>query len=113
LNGVWEKGSNCRVVPDEPALRFPGGFKATVRFACDLSKIGERSNHANLFCKGRSSASWACRRAAAKFRQWHIIVDNTIMCHFFWLLLMAHYSCFFDNVQTKYVFPTRRTGFLI
>ena len=47
------EGENCRVVPDEPALRFPGGFKATVRFACDLGKVGKKSRFANLVTKGR------------------------------------------------------------
>ncbi len=44
--------TNRRIVPDAPELRFPEGFKATVRFACDLDKIG-RSRFANLFTKGR------------------------------------------------------------
>ena len=49
---VGDSGECRRVVPDTPELRFPDGFKATVRFACDLSKIDARSAHANLFCKG-------------------------------------------------------------
>ena len=55
-----EEGDCRRVVADAPELRFPGGFKATVRFACDLSKIGERSNHANLFCKGHDFHDGYC-----------------------------------------------------
>ena len=55
-----DAGECSRVVPDEPALRFPDGFKATVRFACDLSKIAERSGHANLFCKGRDFHDGYC-----------------------------------------------------
>ncbi len=47
-------------VPHDPAYAFPGGFKATVRFACDLDKIGERSNHANLFCKGNNFQDGYC-----------------------------------------------------
>ena len=39
-------------VPHNPALSFPDGFKATVRFSVDLDRIDERSNFANLFCKG-------------------------------------------------------------
>ncbi|MDD4621868.1 MAG: sialidase family protein, partial [Kiritimatiellae bacterium] len=50
---IKEEGPCQLVVPDEAALRFPEGFKATVKFACDLDKIGERSNHANLFTKGK------------------------------------------------------------
>ena len=55
-----ETGECHRVVSDSSELRFPGGFKATVRFACDLSKIGERSNHANLFCKGKGFHDGYC-----------------------------------------------------
>ncbi len=55
-----DAGECSRVVPDRPELRFPDGFKATVRFACDLSKIGERSGHANLFCKGRDFHDGYC-----------------------------------------------------
>jgi len=40
-------------LPHDPAYLFPDGFKATVKFACDLDKIDERSNHANLFTKGK------------------------------------------------------------
>jgi sialidase-1 len=47
-------------VPHDPAYSFPGGFKATVRFACDLDKIGERSGHANLFCKGNNYHNGYC-----------------------------------------------------
>ncbi|MDD4621869.1 MAG: exo-alpha-sialidase [Kiritimatiellae bacterium] len=47
-------------VPHDPAYAFPGGFEATVRFACDLDKIGERSNHANLFCKGNNFQDGYC-----------------------------------------------------
>ncbi len=47
-------------LPHDPAYSFPGGFKATVRFACDLDKIGERSNHANLFCKGNDFLDGYC-----------------------------------------------------
>lgn len=46
-------GTNCNLrVPHDAALDFPGGFKATVRFACDLEKIG-KSRFANLVTKGR------------------------------------------------------------
>ena len=61
LEWTIPSAGECRsVVKDEPALRFPDGFKATVRFACDLSKIGERSNHANLFCKGKGFHDGYC-----------------------------------------------------
>ena len=46
-------GTNCNLrVPHDAALDFPGGFKATVRFACDLEKIGKKSRFANLVTKG-------------------------------------------------------------
>lgn len=45
------KDPACRSPPD-PALAFPDGFKATVRFSCDLSKIDRRSRFGNLFCRG-------------------------------------------------------------
>ena len=47
-------------LPHDPAYAFPGGFKATVRFACDLSKIGKQANHANLFCKGNNFRDGYC-----------------------------------------------------
>ncbi|HNX34649.1 MAG TPA: sialidase family protein [Kiritimatiellia bacterium] len=54
-------GETCqRVIPDEPALRFQGGFKATVQFACEREKIDARANHANLFCKGRDFLDGYC-----------------------------------------------------
>lgn len=47
-------GTNCNLrVPHDAVLDFPGGFKATVRFACDLEKIGKKSRFANLVTKGR------------------------------------------------------------
>lgn len=49
---VGDSGECRRVVPDSPTLRFPEGFKATVRFSCDLDRVDARSRHANLFCKG-------------------------------------------------------------
>ena len=39
-------------VPHQDELNFPHGFKATIRFACDLSAIG-RVRFANLVTKGR------------------------------------------------------------
>ena len=47
-------GTNCNLrVPHDATLDFPDGFKATVRFACDLEKIGKKSHFANLVTKGR------------------------------------------------------------
>ena len=40
-------------MPHDPALNYPDGFKATVRFSCDLEKIGKKSHFANLVTKGR------------------------------------------------------------
>ncbi|HQQ92096.1 MAG TPA: hypothetical protein PLU38_09550 [Kiritimatiellia bacterium] len=40
------------VFPPDPALAFPDGFKATVRFSCDLGKIDRRTRFGNLFCRG-------------------------------------------------------------
>lgn len=46
-------------VPHDPALNFPDGFKATVRFACDLGKIG-RARFSNLVTKGKTfSDGWS------------------------------------------------------
>ena len=47
-------------VPHEPALAFPGGFKATVKFSVDLDRISARSNFANLFCKGNDFLDGYC-----------------------------------------------------
>ena len=47
-------------IPHDAAYAFPGGFKATVRFACDLGKISARPNHANLFCKGNDFQDGYC-----------------------------------------------------
>lgn len=47
-------------IPHDAKYSFPQGFKATVRFACDLEKIGARSNHANLFCKGNDFLDGYC-----------------------------------------------------
>ena len=50
----FPSGTNCNLrVPHDAALNFPDGFKATVRFACDLDKIGKKSRFANLVTKGR------------------------------------------------------------
>lgn len=49
-----------KVVPDTPGLRFPHGFKATVRFSVDLNKINPRSQFANLFCKGKNFHDGYC-----------------------------------------------------
>lgn len=49
---IGDSGECRRTVQDSPSLRFPDGFKATVRFACNLDMIDARSRHANLFCKG-------------------------------------------------------------
>lgn len=57
---VGTSGECSRIVSDKPALRFPGGFKATVRFSCDLDKIDVRSRHANLFCKGNDFNAGYC-----------------------------------------------------
>jgi len=40
------------VFPPDQALAFPDGFKATVRFSCDLGKIDRRTRFGNLFCRG-------------------------------------------------------------
>ena len=50
----FPEGSPCKLsVPHDPALNYPDGFKATVRFSCDLEKIGKKSHFANLVTKGR------------------------------------------------------------
>ena len=51
---TFPEGEPCNLrVPHDPALDFPDGFKATVRFSCDLEKIGKKSRFANLVTKGR------------------------------------------------------------
>ena len=51
---TFPEGAPCNLrVPHDPALDFPDGFKATVRFSCDLEKIGKKSRFANLVTKGR------------------------------------------------------------
>lgn len=47
-------------MPDSPELRFPDGFKATVKFSVDLAKVNAKSNFANLFCKGSNFHSGYC-----------------------------------------------------
>ena len=50
----FPEGSPCKLrMPHDPALNYPDGFKATVRFSCDLEKIGKKSHFANLVTKGR------------------------------------------------------------
>jgi len=40
-------------VPDEPELNYPDGLVATVRFACDFSRLGgKKGTYCNLFTKG-------------------------------------------------------------
>ena len=54
--GEWTfpEGAACKLrVPHDPTLNYPDGFKATVRFSCDLEKIGKKSHFANLVTKGR------------------------------------------------------------
>ena len=51
---TFPEGAACKLrVPHDPALNYPEGFKATVRFSCDLEKIGKKSHFANLVTKGR------------------------------------------------------------
>ena len=51
---TFPEGSPCNLrVPHDPALNYPDGFKATVRFSCNLEKIGKKSHFANLVTKGR------------------------------------------------------------
>ena len=51
---TFPEGAACKLrVPHDPALNYPDGFKATVRFSCDLEKIGKKSHFANLVTKGR------------------------------------------------------------
>ena len=51
---TFPEGATCKLrVPHDPALNYPDGFKATVRFSCDLEKIGKKSHFANLVTKGR------------------------------------------------------------
>jgi len=51
MEWTFAPGETEKVVPHDPALDFPDGFKATFRFSCDLDKIG-RSDFANLAMKG-------------------------------------------------------------
>jgi len=49
---TFSEGECCNLrVEHDPALDFPDGFRAEVRFACDLTKIG-KSRFANLVTKG-------------------------------------------------------------
>ena len=51
---AFPEGAACKLrVPHDPAMNYPDGFKATVRFSCDLEKIGKKSHFANLVTKGR------------------------------------------------------------
>ena len=63
VSAEWSfpEGSPCKLcVPHDPALNYPDGFKATVRFSCDLEKIGKKSHFANLVTKGRDfSDGWS------------------------------------------------------
>ena len=58
---TFPEGAVCKLrVPHDPALNYPDGFKATVRFSCDLEKIGKKSHFANLVTKGRDfSDGWS------------------------------------------------------
>ena len=47
------------VVSHDDALRFPRGFKATVRFSCDLTKPAP-GGFMNLFCKGNDFQDGYC-----------------------------------------------------
>ena len=73
LEWGFKESGECRcVVPDEPALRFPDGFKATVRVACDLDKVDARSNHANILCKGNDFHDGYCVMIR---KDGHLLVD--------------------------------------
>ena len=51
---TFHDGTDCKLrVPHDPALNYADGFKATVRFSCDLDTIGKKSRFANLVTKGR------------------------------------------------------------
>ena len=98
-----ETGECRSVVSDSPELRFPGGFKATVRFACDLSKIGERSNHANLFCKGNDFHDGYCVMVR---KDGQLLVDIKGVEPQYYVCQMVKFESMREYLLEIYVMPT-------
>lgn len=54
------------VVPHDPGLSFPDGFKATVRLSVDPAGIDERKGFASVFCKGDDFQDGYCLMVSKK-----------------------------------------------